>query len=272
MKLSAPRQVARALNVLIVTDDPGIASFVREALTTSSGRPTLTTAATLEQALRALAENEYDCVLADLGLPDSDGLEVILRLGEHKAGSAVVVLTGRSDPELGHEAIRAGADDYLVKGEHSEQQLMHTVLDAVERTCVDQLVSRLAAGSAVVMNALGDALLVLDAAGRVESANAVARTMLGVDDPVGESLDSGLWSLSLPATPEAGEGLRLLSQSQRSRSCACCTMPGGACAASSSAATRSSTTGSSSTASCCSCATSRSGWRPRRGSGSSRGY
>jgi CheY-like chemotaxis protein len=87
LQVPAPRQVTRALRVLIVADDPSAASFAREALTTSSGRPTLAIAATLEQALRALAENEYDCVLADLDLPDSDGLEVVLRLGEHKVGS-----------------------------------------------------------------------------------------------------------------------------------------------------------------------------------------
>ena len=57
------------------------------------------------------------CVLLDLGLPDSRGLQGVRWLQESAPLVAVVVLTGLADEHLGAEAVAAGAQDYLVKGQ-----------------------------------------------------------------------------------------------------------------------------------------------------------
>jgi DNA-binding NarL/FixJ family response regulator len=58
-----------------------------------------------------------DCVLLDLGLPDTTGLEGLRWLQLHMPRVAVVVLTGLADEHKGEEAVAAGAQDYLVKGQ-----------------------------------------------------------------------------------------------------------------------------------------------------------
>ena len=90
--------------VLIVEDDPLIASFIRKALSrhgyeiewVQSGRA----------ALNRLGETGVDLQLLDLGLPDIDGLEVLRQLKERGDRVPVIVITSRSDP-----ADRAIAED-----------------------------------------------------------------------------------------------------------------------------------------------------------------
>lgn len=83
----------------------------------------------LDEALGAL---DVDCVLLDLGLPDAVGLGGLQRL--LAAGApAVVVLTGLSGTDLGLQALAAGAQDYLVKGEADAGMLGRSVRYAVQR-------------------------------------------------------------------------------------------------------------------------------------------
>jgi serine phosphatase RsbU (regulator of sigma subunit) len=72
-------------------------------------------------------------VLLDLGLPDSQGLDGLRWLLDCDPDAAVVVLTGMADEDLGEDAVRAGAQDYLVKGEVTGQTLHRVIRYAVER-------------------------------------------------------------------------------------------------------------------------------------------
>lgn len=75
----------------------------------------------------------FDLVLLDLGLPDSRGLEAARRIREAAPDLPVVVLTGRHDQSLAVEAVRQGAQDYLVKGEVQGDTLVRAMRYAVER-------------------------------------------------------------------------------------------------------------------------------------------
>ncbi len=77
--------------------------------------------ATIAAALEDLAAREADCVLLDLSLPDAEGLEGLERLQGAGVDAPVVVLTGRDDEELALAAIRAGAQDFLHKGDESDR-------------------------------------------------------------------------------------------------------------------------------------------------------
>ena len=83
----------------------------------------------LEQAQR----DPPDAILLDLMLPDSRGLETVDRVVEHAPGVAIVVLTGRSDAEIGVDAIQRGAQDYLVKGTVTGELLFRTIRYSLER-------------------------------------------------------------------------------------------------------------------------------------------
>ena len=80
-----------------------------------------------------LAENP-DCVLLDCSLPDSDGLSVIAALNPDALDPAlpIILLIGADDESLAGEAIKKGAQDYLVKGEFSYRELQRTVAKTIE--------------------------------------------------------------------------------------------------------------------------------------------
>src|SRR6202042_1413484 len=95
------------------------------------------------QRARLLADarkqlSDVACVLLDLGLPDSQGLSGLRLLLKQAPQAAVVVLTGVSDEYLGEEAVRAGAQDYLVKGEVTGKMLHRVLRYAMERRRWDE--------------------------------------------------------------------------------------------------------------------------------------
>jgi serine phosphatase RsbU (regulator of sigma subunit) len=119
------------MQVLLVEDDDGDALLVQEFLLEAHAAVTLHRARSMAEARPLLPE--ATCVLLDLGLPDTRELQGVRWLQEHMPQVAVVVLTGRADEHLGEEAVRAGAQDYLVKG-HVDGALLNRVIRyAVER-------------------------------------------------------------------------------------------------------------------------------------------
>jgi serine phosphatase RsbU (regulator of sigma subunit) len=136
----APRDSAAAagpIRVLLVEDDDGDALLVEELFNISGAYMEIVRATTLADARR---ENlaEIDCVLLDLDLPDAHGLAALHRLKTDRADVAVLVLTGLDDERRGMEAVSAGAQDYLVKGQIDGQGLTRAVHYAVERLRADE--------------------------------------------------------------------------------------------------------------------------------------
>ena len=126
----APTDVLR---ILLVEDDDGDALLVEELLSDASLKVELHRAPTLDLALEMLPARHVDCVLLDLGLPDSVGLSAVERLRAGSSPPALVVLTGHSGIDLGVQAVAVGADDYLVKGEVDGDLLGRSVRYAVQR-------------------------------------------------------------------------------------------------------------------------------------------
>lgn len=124
------------VSVLLVEDDPGDTLLVRELLADAGADVRLTTVRTVAEARRNLAGQ--DCVLLDLDLPDATGLEA-LRVLDDPQGVAVVVLTGRSDAQLGVAAVAAGAQDYLLKGEVDGDLLARVIRYAVGRVRAEEM-------------------------------------------------------------------------------------------------------------------------------------
>src|SRR5262245_23763957 len=127
-----PAAASAPLRILLVEDDDGDALLVEELLDLSGAAVEITRAPTLAEALRAdLAM--IDCVVLDLDLPDAHGLSALHKLKTDRADLAVLVLTGLDDEQRGIEAVGAGAQDYLVKGQIDGQGLTRAVRYAVER-------------------------------------------------------------------------------------------------------------------------------------------
>ncbi|WP_246451329.1 PP2C family protein-serine/threonine phosphatase [Allostreptomyces psammosilenae] len=128
--------------VLLVEDDAADALLVEELLTEGDVEFDVRWVRTLADATGQLATG-VDCVLLDLGLPDTagfEGLRHLLRLDPHVA---VLVLTGLADAHRGAEAVRHGAQDYLVKHEVDASLLTRAIRYAVERKRADESQRRL---------------------------------------------------------------------------------------------------------------------------------
>src|SRR6201986_61441 len=117
--------------VLLVEDDDGDAVLVSELLHEVGASVVVRRARSLTQAKSLIADAA--CVLLDLGLPDSQGLNGLRQLLQQEPEAAVVMLTGQASEHLGEQAVRAGAQDYLVKGDVAGHQLNRVIRYAVER-------------------------------------------------------------------------------------------------------------------------------------------
>ena len=107
--------------ILIVEDEPRLASFLEKGLRSSGF---VTTTVGDGAGAGALARDEdFDLVILDLGLPDKDGIDVLRDLRAAGQRMPVIVLTARGDPHERVAGLDAGADDYLAKPFHFEELL-----------------------------------------------------------------------------------------------------------------------------------------------------
>jgi serine phosphatase RsbU (regulator of sigma subunit) len=124
--------IAGEIAVLLVEDDEGDARLVQDDLAERLPRAAVTRSRTLGDALTAL-ERPIDCILLDLGLPDASGMDAVARLRSHAPSTPLIVLTGLADEAAGVAAVEAGAQDYLVKGIVSDDQLARSIRYSIGR-------------------------------------------------------------------------------------------------------------------------------------------
>ena len=105
--------VGDAHTVLLVEDDPGIASFVTRALAAKGFTVEWTSSGVA--ALDRVAAGVVDALILDLNLPDMDGVEVLRTLRERGHRFPVFVVTARTDPESREAARALGVAGYLRK-------------------------------------------------------------------------------------------------------------------------------------------------------------
>ena len=122
------------LNILIVEDNPGDQVLLTELLKLSSiVIKQLLYASTLSQASSITMNNNIEVILLDLSLPDSSGLETFRSLKFFADKIPVIILSGLSDTEIALQAIKEGAQDYLMKDDFDEKILAKTIRYSIER-------------------------------------------------------------------------------------------------------------------------------------------
>ena len=122
------------LRLLLVEDSAGDARLIRELITEGSARGIeMAHVATMREAERHLELGAVDVVVLDLGLPDAQGLEAVRRAHGAAPRVPVVVVTGLDNEALAVEALKAGAEDFLVKGQIETRSLQRALVHAVER-------------------------------------------------------------------------------------------------------------------------------------------
>jgi len=122
------------INILVIDDLEEDAKLVKVFLKQASLRHEFFYAETLYEGIEVCEENDIDLVLLDLSLPDSRGLRTLESFLERNPKDLpVVVMTGTSNEMVGEQAIRAGAQDYLVKGEFDYKLLGRAIRQAMAR-------------------------------------------------------------------------------------------------------------------------------------------
>ncbi|MFY1621511.1 PP2C family protein-serine/threonine phosphatase [Micromonospora sp. WMMD736] len=134
----------------MVEDDRADALLVEELIADAAADIHYAWAESMADAERAVSAARPDCVLLDLNLPDSSGIDALQRIAHADPTIPIVVLTGLNDEHFGVSAVASGAQDYLVKGRVEPEMLRRAVLYAIERkraelTAVELHASRLQA-------------------------------------------------------------------------------------------------------------------------------
>lgn len=115
------------IRILLVEDNPDEEVVVRRLLSKGNSIVDLTTVPCIRDSLRLIDDNLVDMILLDLSLPDSEGLEGLHQLRAHAPEIPIIILTGFPDIKTAEQAVRSGAQDYLIKGQLEGNLLSHAV-------------------------------------------------------------------------------------------------------------------------------------------------
>lgn len=124
--------------ILLIEDNPGDARLVEILLSESDLlNCKITNKVNLADGIAALREaDDYAAILLDLTLPDSRGFETLETLLSKFPDNNVIVLTGLQDKSLGINSVKAGAQDFLIKGAFDSDQLAKSLRYSIERNMV----------------------------------------------------------------------------------------------------------------------------------------
>src|SRR5437016_6657 len=122
------------VRVLLIDDDRTDCLLTGKLLSKAVGnRFELQSAHTYEDGAESLAGGNFDVCLVDYRLGEHTGLDLIQALSGNAGIPPIILLTGQGDHEIDVEAMRAGAADYLVKGQLSADMLERSIRYALER-------------------------------------------------------------------------------------------------------------------------------------------
>lgn len=133
------------IRVLLIEDNDVDAQLTQDLLSEwSTEEFQVARATTLAEGLSLLSRERFDAMLLDLSLPDAFGLPTVREVHAASPTIPVVVLSGVSDQSLALQAVRQGAQDYLVKGQGHPELLAHAIRFAIERKRFEEHLTYLA--------------------------------------------------------------------------------------------------------------------------------
>lgn len=162
----------RSVRLLLLEDSEDQAELIETLLWRGRGRYEVVSATSLAQARAELSEREFDIILSDLGLPDSDGLDTVRELlTATEASVPIVILSAHEEEEIAFRALKLGAQDYIPKSALNPGMLERSLRYTLERFNTLLNFHQLLHNSP-------DGILVIASDGRVLTANAAASSLL----------------------------------------------------------------------------------------------
>ncbi len=170
----------QTIKIVFLEDNPGDVQLLRVMLRSAlDGSFELASFARLSEGLAHLKCNQADIILLDLGLVDTQGLETFHKLHAVVSDVPTIVLTGLSDEEVAVETIRAGGQDYLVKGQFNVQVLARAMRYAIERKRAEKILHQRQQEYRALIENAPDIIVRLDRDLRVRFVNPAIEQAMG---------------------------------------------------------------------------------------------
>jgi two-component system, cell cycle sensor histidine kinase and response regulator CckA len=191
----------RLIKILLVEDNPGDVLLLQETLSEINiVELEWIHAERISNALECLQSEDFDVILLDLLLPDSEGLDTFTRIHEQAPLVPIVVLTGMADETLAIRSMQAGAQDYLVKGQVSGSDLlMRSIRYAIERKRIEASLQQREQEFRTLAENAPDVIARFDPQLRHIYINSAGGKASGI--PVQDSLGKTVRELGLPEGP-----------------------------------------------------------------------
>lgn len=137
--------MSEKVKILLVEDNPADARLVEFALEEADGPASfdLTWVSSLANAIESQKTVGSQAILLDVNLPDSYGLDTVVRMMEQAPEAPLIVLTGLDDEVMALQALQRGAQDYLLKDRLNSHLLSRSIRYAIERKRGEEEIRRL---------------------------------------------------------------------------------------------------------------------------------
>lgn len=117
------------MNVLVIEDDPSVRTLVKAVL--EKNKHAVDIAGTAENGEKYAADNNYDIIILDLGLPDGNGFDLAKAMREDEITTPILILSAEQETDVKIKCLRVGADDYITKPFDTEELLAR--IEAISR-------------------------------------------------------------------------------------------------------------------------------------------
>ena len=189
-------------NLLLVEDDPDDAQLIRAYLDeVSTFHYTLKWAKNLDYGLNAVNREDFEVILVDLTLPDSDPLNTIQNFIAQTPHVPIIVITGRDDSFSVNLAIQAGAEDYLLKKDITGPLLVKSIFYARERHQFKTAIQENETNLRAMLDAIPESALLINTKGQILSVNATMAFRYQLN--VKEVIDANLYDILSPEVRES---------------------------------------------------------------------
>ena len=176
---------AKRLKILVVEDDEIDKKQVERFLSRSSISYDVEFTEYLDNALKLLDQREFDILLLDLNLPDSNGLGTLVAVEKAHPNLAKIVVTGECSEGLGLEAVAKGAQDYLVKGKFDIDILVRAINYSIERKKSEEALQESKDKLNAMLESISDPMIMVDKDLHIIWTNEASKNLFG-DDIMGK--------------------------------------------------------------------------------------